>query len=308
MLLHVRHETHYHYTPAVENAQHAVHLRPGDSAVQTVLQYALCISPQPAQQTETIDGYGNSKLFFSLQTSHDELKVIADSVVQTLVRPAHIAPTSALAWEHVREAFRYRSGAGYNSAWEFVFASPYVPRHDDFADFSKSSFTPGRPLLDAVHELMTRIHSAMIYDSDSTEVDTPALVALQQGKGVCQDFAHIMVACCRAMGLPARYVSGYMLTQPAPGQPRLIGCDASHAWVSVYCPNTSDEKSATSTGRWFDFDPTNNRAPGDDYVTLATGRDFLDVSPLRGVIRGGAQHTLDVAVTVTPIPSAPESI
>ncbi|MGB4115666.1 MAG: transglutaminase family protein [Polaromonas sp.] len=294
MLLHVRHETLYHYTPAVENAQHAVHLRPSHGSAQSVLQHVLHISPQPMQQREALDVYGNSKLFFSLQTSHDALEVIADSVVQTYARPEH---TTELAWERVREAFRYRAGAAYNSAWEFAFASPYVPRHEAFADFAKPSFAPGRPLLDAAHDLMSRIHSAMTYDGDSTDVDTPALTALEQRKGVCQDFAHIMVACCRAMGLPARYVSGYMLTQPAPGQPRLIGCDASHAWASVYCPDALD----AATGQWFDFDPTNNRAPGEDYVTLATGRDFLDVSPLRGVIRGGAQHTLDVAVTVTPV-------
>ena len=150
---------------------------------------------------------------------------------------------------------------------------------------------------------MTRIHQGMVYDGDSTDVNTPALIALQQGKGVCQDFAHIMVACCRAMGLPARYVSGYMLTQPAPGQPRLIGCDASHAWASVYCPGSDAD-----AGQWFDFDPTNDRMPGEDYITLATGRDFLDVSPLRGVIRGGAQHDLRVAVTVMPLESMPELI
>ncbi len=297
MLLHVRHETLYHYTPAVENAQHAVHLRPGNGLGQTVLQHALHISPQPVQQREGLDAYGNSKLFFSLQTSHDELQVIADSVVQTYARPPISANSAELAWERVREAFRYRAGAEYNGAWEFAFASPYVPRHEAFAEFAKPSFTSGRPLLDATRDLMSRIHSSMTYDGDSTDVDTPALVALSQGKGVCQDFAHIMVACCRAMGLPARYVSGYILTQPAPGQPRLIGCDASHAWASVYCPDDD----GSSTGQWFDYDPTNNRAPGEDYVTLATGRDFLDVSPLRGVIRGGAQHTLDVAVTVTPM-------
>ena len=294
MLLHIRHETHYHYTPAVENAQHAVHLRPNTDSGQTVMQHGLFISPQPDQQRDGLDVYGNSKLFFSLQTPHDELEVIADSVVQTYARPAN---TTELAWERVREAFRYRAGADYSSAWEFAFASPYVPRHEAFADFAKPSFTTGRPLLEAAHDLMSRIYSAMRYDGESTDVDTPALEALQQGKGVCQDFAHIMVACCRAMGLPARYVSGYMLTQPPPGQPRLIGCDASHAWASVYCPSPDIDEA----GQWFDFDPTNDRAPGEDYVTLATGRDFLDVSPLRGVIRGGAQHTLDVAVTVTPI-------
>ena len=298
MLLHLRHETLYHYTPAVENAHHAVHLRPASSSQQTVLQHALHISPPPDQQHETCDVYGNRKLFFSYQTSHDGLSVVADSTVQT---HASVARQTSPAWERVRELFRYRAGADYSSAWEYVFASPYVPRHAAFAEFAQPDFAPGRPLLEAAEDLMTRIYSAMTYDGDATDVNTPALEALAQRKGVCQDFAHIMVACCRAMGLPARYVSGYLLTQPAPGRPRLIGCDASHAWASVYCPGADDAKSDASKGQWFDFDPTNNRAPGEDYVTLATGRDFLDVSPLRGVIRGGARHTLKVAVTVTPV-------
>ena len=310
MLLHVVHVTRYQYTPWVENANHVVCLRPASKPGQTLLRHSLHISPTPAQQREVVDGYGNSRSFFSLQTSHDVLRVVADSVVSTAstLQGSDAAERSAAAtrlgvpWERVRDQFRYRAGAAYSHAWEFLFASPYVPRDDAFMQFAQPSFTPGRPLPEAAHNLMERIHSAMVYESHSTEVSTPALVALTQGKGVCQDFAHIMVACCRAMGLPARYVSGYMLTQPAPGQPRLIGCDASHAWASVYYPALVGRDGA-ATGQWLDFDPTNNRAPGEDYVTLATGRDFLDVSPLRGVIRGGSQHVLDVAVTVRPIES-----
>jgi transglutaminase-like putative cysteine protease len=295
MLLHVVHETHYLYTPAVENAHHVVHLKPIDHASQTLQSHNLRISPAPAQQRDVPDVYGNYRTFFSLQTSHDSLSVISDSVVST--RPVQVPDfgEAAPAWEQVREQFRYSAGAAYNSAWEFLFASPYVPRDDAFVQFARPSFTTGRPLPEAAHDLMERIHRAMVYESNSTEVSTPALVALRQGKGVCQDFAHIMVACCRAMGLPARYVSGYMLTKPPPGQPRLIGSDASHAWASVYCPG------GASGGTWLDFDPTNDRPPGEDYVTLATGRDFLDVSPMRGVIRGGARHVLDVAVTVEPV-------
>ena len=185
------------------------------------------------------------------------------------------------------------------AAWQFVFASPLGPHSPEFGDFARPSFTPGRPVFEAAHELMTRIYQHMAYDGDATDVDTPPLDALHLGKGVCQDFAHIMVACCRSLGLPARYVSGYMLTHPEPGQPRLIGCDASHAWASVFCP-TLDDSDGHHPGQWLDFDPTNNRTPGSDYITLAIGRDYLDVSPLRGVIHGGAQHTLSVAVTVTP--------
>ena len=233
--------------------------------------------------------------------------MVADSIVSTLALAATPGGAPAgLPWEQVREQFRYHAGAAYDSACEFLFASPYIPRDEAFAEFARPSFTPGRPLPDAAQDLMERIHTDMAYDSESTEVGTPALEALQLGKGVCQDFAHIMVACCRAMGVPARYVSGYMLTQPAPGQPRLIGCDASHAWASVYCPLDSSGAGMAladgqSAGNWLDFDPTNQRAPAEDYITLATGRDFLDVSPMRGVIRGGSRHQLDVAVTVTPI-------
>lgn len=312
MLLHVVHETRYQYTPSVENAHHVVHLKPASQATQTVLRHSLHITPTPSQQREVLDVYGNSSTFFSLQTDHNALNVTADSIIETCAttdaaNPAVNLATTDLPWERVREQFRYRAGADYNAAWEFLFASPYVPKDDAFVQFARPSFTPGKSLPDAAYDLMTRIHSTMVYESDSTEVHTLPLEALRQSKGVCQDFAHIMVACCRAMGLPARYVSGYMLTQPPPGQPRLIGCDASHAWASVYCPDAADGQSG-NRGRWLDFDPTNNRTPGEDYVTLATGRDFLDVSPLRGVIRGGAQHILDVAVTVTPIDAWPELV
>ena len=310
MLLHVVHVTRYQYNPWVENANHVVCLTPVSKPGQALLRHSLRISPTPAHQRDVLDVYGNSRNFFSLQTSHDVLRVVADSVVSTssTLPGCDEAERSfgfallGLPWERVRDQFRYKAGAAYSGAWEFLFASPYVPRDDAFVQFARPSFTPGRPLFEAAHDLMERIHSTMAYESNSTEVSTPALVALKQGKGVCQDFAHIMVACCRAMGLPARYVSGYMLTQPAPGRPRLIGCDASHAWASVFCPAPKGGDDAT-TGLWLDFDPTNNRAPAEDYVTLATGRDFLDVSPMRGVIRGGSQHVLDVAVTVTPIES-----
>ena len=164
---------------------------------------------------------------------------------------------------------------------------------------------PGRRLIDAARDLMTRIHTDFTYESQSTEVNTPALEALAQRKGVCQDFAHIMIGCLRAMGLPARYVSGYLLTQPPPGQPRLVGSDASHAWVAVYLP---DLPGAQEGRGWYDLDPTNDRSgwgtPGEDYVTLALGRDYSDISPMRGVIHGGARHTLSVAVTVEPLEEA----
>jgi transglutaminase-like putative cysteine protease len=173
-----------------------------------------------------------------------------------------------------------------------------VPRDDAFAHYAQASFADGRPLLEAARELTQRIHQDFEYETSATDVNTPALEALALRKGVCQDLAHVMLGCLRSLGLPARYVSGYLLTEPPPGQPRLVGTDASHAWVSVYLPRED------GPGVWVDLDPTNDRAAGEDYVTLAIGRDFSDVSPMRGVIHGGANHSLRVAVTVTPAEGA----
>jgi transglutaminase-like putative cysteine protease len=307
MLLRVVHETSYEYFPAVENAHHVAHLKPAHGAGQELLSHSLRIFPAPAHRREALDVYNNSRTFFSLQTSHTALHVTADSIVSTRGAGGQSAGTaSALTWEQTRDSFRYRAGAACNRASEFLFASADAPRDDAFVRFARPSFAAGRPLPEAAYDLMRRIHQEMTYESHSTEVNTPALEALRQGKGVCQDFAHIMIACCRAMGLPARYVSGYLLTSPPPGQERLIGSDASHAWASVYCPGTAGGQSGEAGGFWLDFDPTNNRAPDEDYVTLATGRDFLDVSPLRGVIRGASRHLLKVEVTVEP--AGPEAV
>jgi transglutaminase-like putative cysteine protease len=200
-----------------------------------------------------------------------------------------------MTWEEARERMRYHRGASYDPAAEFVFASPHVPRHAEFLAYAMASFTPLRPLVEAAHDLMARIHDDFVYETEATDVSTPPLDVLRLRQGVCQDFAHVMLACLRSLGLAARYVSGYLLTEPPPGQTRLVGSDASHAWVSVYVPGDG-----ARGGKWLDLDPTNRRAPGEDYVVLATGRDYSDVSPIRGVINGGANHRLHVAVTVSP--------
>lgn len=299
MLLHVTHETRYAYTPAVSMAQHMAHVRPLDSASQQVLSHRLEIHPAPAQRSESTDAFGNLRTFFTLEATHDELCVVAHSVVRTAPQGLPDAHARAVAWEDVREAFRFRKGARYDHAAQFVFASQHVPVHKDFAAYARPSFAPGRALFDAALELTRRVHDEFSYESDSTEINTPAVEALAQRRGVCQDFAHIMIGCLRSLGLPARYVSGYLLTQPPPGQPRLVGADASHAWVSAYLPG------ADGPGNWVDLDPTNGRLRGEDYVTVAIGRDFSDVSPMRGVLRGGAQHSLAVGVTVSPGEDAP---
>jgi transglutaminase-like putative cysteine protease len=295
MLLHVTHSTRYDYTPPVETAQHLAHLRPMDTQSQRLVSHALTISPTPAQRNETPDVYGNARAFFALESTHEELVVTAESVVDTSSPVLSPDVARELPWEEVRERFRYVKDSAYDPASDFVFPSRYVPRHDDFAAYARPSFAPGRPAFDVAMDLTLRMYRDFEYDSESTEISTPAIEALAQRRGVCQDFAHIMIACLRTIGLPARYVSGYLLTQPPPGRPRLIGADASHAWVSVYLPG------ADGPGAWADFDPTNGRQPGEDYVTLAIGRDYSDVSPMRGVLHGGARHTLDVSVTVRPL-------
>lgn len=295
MLLHVTHSTRYDYTPPVETAQHLAHLKPMSTASQRLVSHALTISPTPAQSSESPDVYGNTRAFFALESTHEELVVTAESVVETSEPLLSPAVARDLPWEEVRERFRYVKDSSYDPAAEFVFPSRYVPRHDDFAAYARASFAAGRPAFDAAMDLTMRMFRDFTYDADSTEISTPAIEALAQRKGVCQDFAHIMIACLRTMGLPARYVSGYLLTQPPPGEPRLVGADASHAWVSVYLPGED------GPGDWADFDPTNGRQPGEDYVTLAIGRDYSDVSPMRGVLHGGARHTLHVGVTVLPL-------
>lgn len=296
MLLKVTHETLYDYTPMVQTAHHVVHLQPLSSPLQQLREHALLIEPPPARIDQTQDTFGNHCAFFALPAPHDRLHVRAESLVDTA--PRADAPAGGPSWETARTHFEYRAGSRPDPAAEFTFASPYVPRDDQFIAYARPSFSPGRPLLEAARDLMHRIHRDFDYAPDATDSTTPALAAFQARQGVCQDFAHVMVACLRAMGQPARYVSGYLLTHPPEGQPRLVGADASHAWVSVYAPALAP---GDPPAGWHDFDPTNNRQPGEDYVLLAIGRDYGDVSPMRGVLHGGAHHTLDVKVTVEPL-------
>ena len=293
MNLQITHTTHYRYMPVVETAQHIAYLRPISHAGQTLQNHAFEVSPAPSYLRHDHDVYGNTRSFFALQIPHEVLVVEAYSTVITRPSPPVV---SRMTWESVRDLLAYQAGGTFDAASEFIFASPYVPRRKEFADFARKDFAEGATFLEAATALMTRIFKEFTYESQSTQINTPALQALAQRKGVCQDFAHILLACLRTLGLPARYVSGYLLTEPPPGQEKLIGSDASHAWVSIYLPDLPEGQ------RWVDLDPTNNRwgwfAPGDDYITVATGRDFGDVSPLRGVIHGGASHILTVGVTV----------
>ena len=293
MLLHVLHETEYDYQPMVRTAQHMAHLKPCGTGSQKLLSHRLTIDPAPARCTEALDVFGNTRSFFSLEYSHEFLHVRAESLVQT---SAPIQPANdRLSWEQVAERMRYHRTAHYDPATEFAFASPYVPRDEAFVAYAQESFTQGRSLLEAGTDLMQRIHRDFEYEMTATDVNTPALEALELRKGVCQDLAHVMLGCLRSLGLPARYVSGYLLTEPPAGQPRLVGCDGSHAWVSLYLP------AAQGPGCWVDLDPTNERAAGEDYVTLAIGRDYSDVAPIGGVIYASGGQRLEVSVSVVPV-------
>ena len=297
MRLAITHDTRYRYSPAVQTAQHVAHLQAANTPCQTVIGHAMQLEPVATVQ-HNIDAFLNHRAYWALTHPHDGLCVRACTEVETRETPQ---ATSNQSWESVREHFRYRAGQVGDVHSRMVFGSHHAPVHEAFLAYAQSSFTPGRPLVQAAQELTARMHRDLRYETASTDINTPALQALAQQRGVCQDFAHILLACLRSLGLPARYVSGYLLTQPPPGQPRLLGSDASHAWASVYLP----ELAGHACQGWLDLDPTNNRtgwaSPGVDYVRLAMGRDFADVSPLRGVLQGGGAHTLEVAVTVTPL-------
>ena len=287
------HDTHYHYDSPVSLAQQLAHLWPRPCAWQRCSSQQLDISPEPTSRRDELDVFGNPITRLAFERPHDELLVNAGLTVEVLARPALDFQQSP-AWDQTRDSLTYSSQAMSDElieACRYRFESPYVHLKKTFVEFSESCFPAGKPLLLGVQALMEKIFSEFTFDAEATQVATPLVEVLERRRGVCQDFAHLMLACLRSRGLAARYISGYLLTQPPPGQPRLIGADASHAWVSVFCPVSG----------WVDFDPTNNVQPALEHITLAWGRDFSDVSPLRGVILGGGNHDPEVRVTVMPL-------
>ena len=289
--LRVLHETRYDYDTPVEVAQHSAWLRPRDTEVQQVQRWALQIDPQPDSRVqESRDAFGNWRHGFSHSRVHARLTV-SSSFQVLLLPPPLLNCDHSPPWEEAAQALQYRAGVTQPDAVEFVLPSQFAPQAQVLADYARDLFTPGQPLLLAAMALMTRVYQRMDYKPNSTDVATDALQALAQGRGVCQDFAHLMIGALRSRGLAARYVSGYLLTHPPKGQPRLVGADASHAWVAVWCPLHG----------WVALDPTNDVVVGQDHVTLAWGRDYADVAPLRGVIRGGGTAPPAVAVAVEPV-------
>lgn len=296
----ILHETHYRYASPVSLAQQLVHLWPRECPWQRCEEKHLDVSPAPTRRRDEQDVFGNPLTRLGLEYQHDELSVSTWVRVEVLSRPTPLLSASP-AWEQAREALAYSRQAlpaDFLEASRYRFESPFVRLKKRFVAFSDPCFGRGVPLLTAVQALMDKIFREFTFDASATQVATPLVEVLERRRGVCQDFAHLMLACLRSRGLAARYVSGYLLTVPPPGQARLIGADASHAWVSVFCPQQG----------WVDFDPTNNLLPALEHITLGWGRDFSDVSPLRGVILGGGSHDPEVRVTVLPLESAADQV
>jgi len=292
MIYKIIHRTTSHYRHPVSVGMHVACLRPRALPTQQLTACELEIKPGPASVTERIDYFGNLHYFFTVQEPHRELVVEARSQVRIEAVP--IGPSlNAISWEDAVQLLPNDRGAAGLEAYQFAFESPRIKLRPEFAEYALQSFTPHSSLVEGLLDLTARIHRDFRFDRKVTNVRTTVDEVFQKRRGVCQDFAHFQIACLRSLHLPARYVSGYLRTHPPPGQPRLIGADASHAWVSVYCPGAG----------WIDLDPTNNLVPSTGHVTLAWGRDYGDVSPLYGVIQGGGNHILNVAVDIEEIES-----
>jgi transglutaminase-like putative cysteine protease len=289
--IHIDHRTRYAYDTPVEVAQHVAYLRPLHNAQQQVESFEMTVSPTPTHHGSGPDVYGNTRSFFSTSHPHASLTVRAVSRVRVAARQAVMALEDTPPWERVRERLRYAAGAPYEPAAEFAQPSRYVPRMVALHELAAPHFAPGTPVAQGAIALMRAIHGAFTYETASTSIDTPLATVLAQRRGVCQDFAHALIGALRMQGLAARYVSGYLLTEAPPGHEPILGADASHAWVAVWCPGLYGGDD------WLELDPTNDLSPSTAHVRLAVGRDYGDVAPLRGVIRGGGRHTLEVSVT-----------
>jgi transglutaminase-like putative cysteine protease len=286
----ITHRTLYEYAAPVSVSQHVARLTPRGTATQACEMFGLEIAPVPTLRQTRTDYFGNELCLFSIQEIHQQLEIVTKSRVSVQVREKVVAETS-LAWEEAAQLFRDPVSPEVVEPYEFVFDSPQVRASFELADYARESFVDETPLLVGARDLTRRIFTDFKYDPKATTVATPLEEVWEKRRGVCQDFAHLGIACLRSLGLPARYVSGYLRTRPPEGKPRLVGADASHAWFAVYCPGTG----------WVDFDPTNNCQPRGEHITVALGRDFGDVSPVAGILTGGGHHEVKVSVDVAEV-------
>jgi transglutaminase-like putative cysteine protease len=289
MIYHITHKTWYSYANAVLLCQNLLHLHPREHSWQSCLKHDLSIVPGLASRQDGLDFFGNHQTWISLEEPHCEFRITAASEVRVDVRP-EIDASASMPWEQTRDAIIQSCDPAQIETRQFIFDSPHITRSDDLADYALASFAPSRPLLEATLDLTERIHREFTFTPGATDLETSAIDVLLLRRGVCQDFAHLQIGCLRSLGLPARYVSGYLATKPPPGQPRLAGADVSHAWISVFDPNFG----------WVDFDPTNGLIPKEQHITLAWARDYDEVCPARGITVGGERQWLGVAVDVVP--------
>ena len=290
MLYRITHTTEYEYAEPVSLCQNLACLVPREVPRQRCLRTRLTITPEPAVLTSRTDYFGNTATYFTIQEPHRHLTLVADHDVELTARE-EIDPRSSPPWEQVCDELIRDRTAESLQAYQFVFGSRYARPERELLSYAAPSFVPGRPLVEAVLDLTRRIHEDFLYDARATNISTPVSEVFANRRGVCQDFAHLQISALRSFGLAARYVSGYLCTNPPPGSERLVGADATHAWLSVYCPKNG----------WIDFDPTNNQIPSDKHIMLAWGRDYDDVSPIKGVILGGGRHAVQVGVDVRQI-------
>ncbi|PLY06923.1 MAG: transglutaminase [Desulfuromonas sp.] len=291
MIYRVVHSTRYLYSEKVTLSRNEARLLPRTTPWQEVITSNLAIAPSPTDRGERCDFFGNHVNHFAVQEPHDELIISATSEIKILPRADQLELADTLSWEEERTRQQLGGSPENFATVPFLHESPLLPELAEVKAYATPSFTPDRPFGTAVADLMTRIYTDFSYSPEATTIATPLRELLKNRSGVCQDFAHVGIACLRAMGLAGRYVSGYIETLPPPGQERLVGADASHAWFAAY----------SSAAGWLDFDPTNNQLPNTQHITAAWGRDFSDVSPVKGIALGGGQHNIEVAVDVQRI-------
>jgi transglutaminase-like putative cysteine protease len=291
LLYEITHTSTYEYAGSVSVSHHLLRLTPRHYSKQSCRSHELTVDPTAATISLHSDYFGNPTHFISVERPHQKLVITSRSRVA--VSPAFVPePSETPAWETVRARCRDDHSGRSLEAHEFTYASPLVPIDGAFADYGAASFSKDRPVLEAVADLTRRIHEDFTFDASATTVTTPVSDVFEQRRGVCQDFAQLEIACLRSLGLPARYVSGYLETDPAPGQEKLRGVDASHAWVSFFCPGIG----------WIDVDPTNNCFPSLRHITIGWGREYADVAPVRGALVGGGQNqNVSVAVDVIAV-------
>jgi transglutaminase-like putative cysteine protease len=287
----ILHDTEYLYQRSVSLSQQLLHMTPRDFGYQHTLSHQIEVEPKPSDWSERINYFGNPSKIFAISIPHKRLHVRAQSTLVLQPRLTLEQIVDSMPWEAERDSLHLSTNADSRAISQFVYESPHVLCSAELAAYATESFRPGCPLLDAALDLTQRIFCDFEFDGSATTISTPLSAVLKGRRGVCQDFAHLMIGCLRTLGIACRYVSGYILTTPPEGQPRMIGADASHAWVSVYCIGYG----------WVDFDPTNHCLVQDEHITVGWGRDFSDVTPMRGVILGGGTQELKVSVTVTPL-------